>query len=112
MGKLKGIQVILVEKIQVGKDPFNNLIYENKEVTIENVLVAPTLSDDIINQLNLTGKKAVYTLAIPKDDDHVWEDKEVIFFGKRWRVFGEVLQGVDDLIPLGWNKKVMVERYG
>lgn len=112
MGKIKGMQVILVEKIQIGKDPFNNPIYEDKELVIENVLIAPTLSDDIVNQLNLTGKKAVYTLAIPKGDDHVWEEKEVIFFGKRWRVFGEVLEGIDSLIPLEWNKKVVVERYG
>ena len=62
--------------------------------------------------MNLTGKKAVYTLAIPKGDTHDWEDKEVKFFGKRWRTFGIPLEGIEQLIPLDWNKKVMVERYG
>ena len=40
-----------------------------------------------------------------------WEEKEVLFFGKRWKAFGIPLEGMDHLIPLKWNKKVMVERY-
>jgi len=50
-------------------------------------------------------------LAIPKGDTNIWEDQEVRFFGERFRVFGKPLQGIDDLIPLEWNKKVTVERY-
>ena len=76
------------------------------------MLVSPTSTDDIVNQLTLTGKKAVYTLAIPKGNTNVWEDQEVQFFGQKWRVFGVPLEGIEDLIPLRWNKKVMVERYG
>ena len=112
MAKIKGITVTLINKVEIGKDPFGSPIYEDAEVTVDNVLVSPTSSDDIVNQLNLTGKKAIYTLAIPKGDTNVWEDKEVRFFGERWRVFGFVTQGIEELIPLDWNKKVMVERYG
>ncbi|MGG5373524.1 hypothetical protein [Enterococcus sp. AZ196] len=112
MGKIKGITIILVGKKEVGKDPFKNPIYEDVELEIENVLVSPTSSDDMVNQLNLTGKKAVYTLGIPKGDTHNWENKEVKFFGQRWRTFGIPLEGIENLIPLDWNKKVMVERYG
>lgn len=112
MTKIKGITIILVDKIEDGKDPFGNPKYKDRDIDIENVLIQPTSSDDIVNQMNLTGKKAVYTLAIPKDDTHEWEDKEVKFFGQRWRTFGIPLEGIEDLIPLDWNKKVMVERYG
>ena len=112
MAKIKGIAVTLIGKIEIGKDPFGKPIYEDSEIIVSNVLVSPTSSDDIVNQLNLTGKKAVYTLAIPKGDTNVWEDKEVRFFGERWRVFGFVTQGIEELIPLDWNKKVTVERYG
>ena len=112
MSKIKGMTIILVDKIETGTDPFGNPIYEEQEIEIENVLVSPTSSDDIVNQLTLTGKKAVYTLAITKSDTHDWEDKEVKFFGQRWRVFGIPLEGIEELIPLDWNKKVMVERYG
>ncbi|MGH1775801.1 hypothetical protein ABE883_18080 [Enterococcus raffinosus] len=112
MAKLKGITIILVDKVENGKDPFGKPMYQDKDIEVENVLIQPTSSDDVVNQLNLTGKKAVYTLAIPKGDTHDWENKEVKFFGKRWRTVGFPTEGIEDLIPLDWNKKVMVERYG
>jgi hypothetical protein len=101
-----------VDKIQVGVDPFGKPIYDNADIEVENVLVAPVSSDDVVNHQSLTGKVAVYSLGIPKDDTHDWEDKEVKFFGQRWRTFGIPLEGMEHLIPLDWNKKVMVERYG
>lgn len=112
MAKIKGITIILVDKVKTGTDPFGTPIYEDQDIEVENVLVSPTSSDDIVNQMTLTGKKAVYALGIPKGDTHVWEDKEVKFFGERWRTFGFPTEGIEDLIPLDWNKKVMVERYG
>lgn len=112
MARLKGITITLVDKIHPREDDFGAIIYENVEISVDNVLVAPTSTDDIVNQMSLTGKKAVYTLAIPKGDTHDWEDKEVKFFNQRWRTFGIPLEGIEDMIPLDWNKKVMVERYG
>lgn len=109
---IKGVTVTLVNKVNNGVDPFGQPLYEDVEIEVENVLISPTTSDDIVNQMTLTGKKAVYTLAIPKGDTNTWEDQEVRFFGEKWRVFGVPLQGIDHLIPLDWNKKVMVERYG
>ena len=109
---IKGITVTLINKKEVGKDPFGNPIYDDVEIEVDNVLVSPVSTEDIVHTLELTGKKAVYTLAIPKDDGNDWEDAEVIFFGQRWRTFGFVTQGIDHLIPGDWNKKVMVERYG
>lgn len=111
MARIKGITVTLISKKQIDTDPFGEPIFEDDEVSVENVLVSPTSTDDVVNTMNLTGRKAVYTLAIPKGDTNVWENQEVRFFGERWRVFGIPLQGIEELIPLDWNKKVMVERY-
>ena len=108
---LKGIEVTLITKTQTGTDPFGAPIVTDVETYVDNVLVAPASSDDIVNQLSLTGRKAVYQLAIPKGDTHEWENVEVRFFGQRWRTFGIPLEGIEELIPLDWNKKVMVERY-
>lgn len=112
MAMIKGITVILYEKTQIGTDAFNRPIYDEKEVEVENVLVAPSTSDDIVTSQDLYGKKAVYTLAIPKGDMHNWLDAKVKFFGQEWKTFGFPLQGIEENIPLDWNKKVMVERYG
>lgn len=111
MTKIKGIPITLVDKIKTDTDPFGNPIYADADIVVNNVLVSPTSSDDIVNQLDLTGRKAVYTLAIPKGDTHNWENKEVKFFNQRWKTFGIPLEGIEHLIPLDWNKKVMVERY-
>lgn len=112
MALIKGITVILVEKKQVGVDGFGSPIYETEEVKVENVLVVPASADDIVTSQDLTGKKAIYTLGIPKGDIHNWEDATIIFFGQTWKSFGIPLEGIEENIPLSWNKKVMVERYG
>lgn len=111
MAKIKGITVTLFNRIEVGKDPIGEPIYKDVEVEVDNVLVTPTRSDDIVNNLELYGKKAVYTLAIPKEDTNNWVDAKVKFFGETWRTFGLPLEGIEHLLPLDWNKKVTVERY-
>lgn len=114
MALLKGIPVVLISKTETGRDAFNRPIVTETRETVENVLVAPLsqADTDIINELSLSGKGARYQMAIPKGDTHKWEDAEVEFFGERWKTAGFTTMGIDALIPLDWNKKVVVERYG
>lgn len=109
---IRGIPVTYINKRETGKDALNRPIYEEEPETVDNVLVAPASTDDIVNTSTLTGKKAVYTLGIPKGDTHEWEDAEVEFFGRRWHCFGFVLCGIEEMVPLDWNGKVQVEAYG
>ena len=110
---IQGITVVLINKTQTGTDAFNKPIYSETRIPVDNVLVSPSLeaSGDVVSELDLEGRKSVYTLAIPKGDTHVWEDQDVEFFGKRFHVFSSQTQGIDHLIPLSWNSKVMVELY-
>lgn len=111
MAMIKGIKVILYEKEKVGVDGFNMPIYEERPIEIENVLVSPVSSEGIKTNLDLTGKKIVYNLAIPKGDEHDWEDKKVRFFNEDFRTVGVPIKGIDKLIPGDWNKQIKVERY-
>ena len=111
MARIRGITVTLYERTQTGKDAFGKDVYEETPVEVTNVLVAPTTADDIIDSQDLEGRKAVYTLAIPKGDTHTWENRRIDFFGKSWKSFGVPLQGIEANIPLDWNMKVTVERY-
>lgn len=111
MGRLKGITIQLMEKQKTGTDAFGKAIYSEEAVNVDNVLVGQPSSEEVIDTLNLTGKHLAYTLAIPKGDAHIWTDREVRFFGERFRTIGEPVQGIECLIPLSWNKKVKVERY-
>lgn len=108
---LKGISVILYNRIRTGQNELGEDVYNEVPETVEDVLVAPSTNEDLINDIRLYGKKAEYTLAIPKGDMHIWEDRTVEFFGRRWRTFGFVEQGIEELVPTRWHKKVKVERY-
>lgn len=114
MPLLKGIPVVLITKTETGRDAFNRPIVAEERTTVENVLVAPVSQTDVavISELSMNGKKAIYQMAIPKGDGHTWEDAEVEFFGERWKTVGFSTMGIDQLIPLGWNRKVLVDRYG
>lgn len=111
MAMIKGETVSLHVKTKTGVDQFNKPIYQDTIVNVNNVLIGQPTSEDNKDALDLYGKKAKYTLAIPKGDSHKWEDTEVEFFGRKWKTFGIPVEGIESNIPLEWNKKVMVEAY-
>ena len=112
MAIIRGITVTLYDLTQAGKDPLNKPIFTEVPVEVDNVLVAPVNSTEQLETFNLTGRKAVYQLGIPKGDTHNWTaGKKVRFFDRDWRIIGIPTQGIEDMIPLSWNKKVQVERY-
>ena len=111
MAKIHGIPITLIDKQVVSIDPFGSPVVKDVEITIDNVIVAPATTEDVTSQMSVTGKRISYTLGIPKGDAHDWKEKEVRFFGKRWKTVGIPLEGIESMMPLEWNKKVMVERY-
>lgn len=109
---MTGITVILFDRTQTGTDPLNAPIYTETAVPVANVLVAPLSDNEILETYNLTGRKAVYQMGIPKGDTHEWTaGKKVRIKSKDYRIIGEPTEGIDKLIPLSWNMKVKVERY-
>lgn len=109
---MKGITITLFDRTQTDVDELNTPVYSETPVSVDNVLVAPVNSTEVLDAYNLTGRKAVYQLAIPKGDEHGWTaGKKVSFFGEDWRIIELPQEGIESLIPLQWNKKVMVERY-
>lgn len=111
---LKGISVDLITLSETGRDAFNRPITTETRTTVDNVLVAPLSQsgEEIISELALSAKKVKYQLAIPKGDTNTWEDAEVEFFGARWKTIGFSTIGIESMIPLDWNRKVLVERVG
>lgn len=109
---IKGITVELAVKKQTGTDGFDRPVYEEVYEPVDNVLVGEPSAEDVTNELNLSGKRIAYTLAVPKNDMHIWENTLVKFWGMTFRTIGIPTQGIDENIPLCWNKKVKVERYG
>ena len=108
---MRGITVILFNKTLTGYDSFNNPVYEETATSVGNVLVGQPSTDDVLSSTNLYGKQIEYMLGIPKGDTNDWEDSVVEFFGKKYRTFGNLIQGIEANVPTAWHKKIRVERY-
>lgn len=110
-----GITIQLLVRTQSGTDALNRPTYDESWVEVSDVLVGEPSQDEITTTYSLNGKQVKYTLAIPKGDTHVWEDTEVILpepFGGKYKTIGYPTAGIEANIPLRWNKKVKLERYG
>lgn len=110
---LKGETIKLYIRAETGRDSLNRPVYEETAIEVENVLIGSPSTQETTDMLNLTGRKAEYTLGIPKGDTNDWENKTVEFWGKKWRTIGIPTTGIQELLPQGmpWGKNVQVERY-
>ena len=114
MIRIRGITVEVCVRTQTGVDALKAPVYEERWETVENVLVGQPTSDDAATAWNLYGKRIAYTLAIPKGDAHVWRDTLVRLpepFEGVYRTVGVPAAGIEENVPLCWNKKVQVERH-
>ena len=107
---MQGIDIIRYNKTQTGVDGFGSPIYEESPETVHNVLIGEPSTEDVVNDLQLYGKRLAYTLALLKGHDHDWNNVVVEFFGQKFRTYGAVTEGIEAMIPLKWNRKVKVER--
>lgn len=111
---MKTVSVTLIKKTQSGTDPFNQPEYDETEVTVDGVLVGEPSTDDITTVYMTYGAKVVYTLAVPKGDENDWRDTMVILpepFAGTYHTVGIPTAGIEENIPLRWNKKIHLERY-
>ena len=108
---MRGITVTLYERTEGPADEFNRPTWTETATEVANVLVAPLSDDEIIQTLNLTGRRARYQLGIPKGDTHNWVDAKVIIWGQPFRTFGYPMTGEQENIPLRWGQNVRVERF-
>ncbi|MBQ7265147.1 MAG: hypothetical protein IJS61_03525 [Firmicutes bacterium] len=113
--ELKGITITLREMSEGERDAFNMPRKVYTDTNVADVLVGEPSTEDITQTFNLYGKKVKYTLAIPKGDTHNWVNALVVLpepFGGEYKTIGYPTAGIEENIPLRWNKKVHIERVG
>lgn len=109
---IKGMTVQYITQVQTGVDGFGAPIYTETAVNIDDVLVGQPTTDDITTTVSMYGKRCELVLGIPRTDEHEWVDAVVQIRGERFRTIGYPMRGVDENVPLRWNRNVKVERYG
>ena len=110
---MKGVSVILKSKTQIGEDAFGQPIYTETDVVVDDVLIGEPDTDDIQKITVRYGKAIAYTLAIPKGDTNTWYKCKVVLpspWNETLNVIGDAIMGIEENIPLRWNKKVHLER--
>ena len=61
---MKGITITLWDRTKTDVDELNNPVYTETSVSVDNVLVAPVNSTEVLDTYNLTGRKAVPPMPI------------------------------------------------
>ena len=108
---IHGTTVNLHQRTIIGTNDFNEPIFQDVIVAVDNVLIGEPTTDDITTSVDLYGKHLAYVLGIPKGDENDWTDTIVEFWGHKFHTYGDTVQGIEENIPLLWNKKVRVEEY-
>ena len=109
---MKTETIKLIVKNSPSENPFGEPIGEETEIEVSGVLIGQPSTEDLTATLQLYGKRIAYVLGIPKGDTNDWTDKEVEFWGQRFRTIGYPETGIQGNIPLSWGKNVKVEAYG
>ena len=72
---MKTTEVILYNEVDTGqRDKTKKPITDEVPIWVPGVLIAPVSTDDVVTTINLTGRTAVYQIAIPKGDQNNWEN--------------------------------------
>lgn len=108
---ISGITVTLYDRVLTGTDAFNRPVYTEEDIDVDNVLVYPATSEDVISEQNLSGKHLEYYLCVPKGDENTWTDRNVSFFGETWHVYSFPEAWIDANNPSVWNQRYKCERY-
>lgn len=109
---MKTMTVQLSVKTQSGLDPFGAPIETEELIDVPGCLVGQPSSDDIVQTMEMYGKRIAFVIGVPKGDENTWTDTDVVIWGERYHTIGFPETGIQENIPLQWGKNVKVERYG
>lgn len=89
-------------------------LYQGSTIkTVENVLIGEPTTSESESAAVPTGTIQEYTLAIPKGNTDDWTNRIVrvpFYPNVSFRTVGYPLEGIEENIPLDWNKKVKIRR--
>ena len=94
------------------RDPLGAITNEYEEVTVDDVLVAPSDNYDDEFDVNGTGFKTTYDVFFPKTFDKGVHGAIVVIRGSEYRVVGNPQRYIEANVPGKWNLRAKVVGYG
>lgn len=94
---------------EIGKDAFNAPIYETEWISVDDVLVVPGSTKNLIDSNRQFGSRVVYTLHFPKVFNGSLRGSLVEVRGEQFRVIGDPKPYQTWNCPTRWNMPVEVE---
>jgi len=109
-GLLEGETVVVIQRAEVGRGAGNTPIYTTVEETVDNVLISPASTDDVIESNRPDGTELVWNLDFPKTFTGPLRGCRVRVRGEEFHVVGDPRPYLPTLTPGQWNRPVKVER--
>lgn len=94
---------------ETGKDAFNAPIYEAEWISVDDVLVVPGSTKDVVDSNRQRGTRVVYTLHFPKTFTDSLKGSLVEVRGEQFHVIGDPKPYQMWNCPTKWNMPVEVE---
>lgn len=109
---MRGETVVVIRRVEVGRDPANEPIYETTRTRVDDVLVAPGPRNDIDGINRDDGVDVVYNLHFPKTYAEDLRGCYVEVRGEEpaFRVRGSPRPYTAENTPTRWHMPVEVER--
>lgn len=98
-------------RTQTGKDALNHPTYAEEWEDVSGCVVGSPSTEDIENEMNLSGKRIAYEVFLPNEDTHPWAGASVRIKGKEYRVIGDVKESFVSFSHIPCNKLISVEAY-
>lgn len=95
-----------------GRDPLGAKVLEYRDITVDDVLIAPSETYEDEFDVNGTGYKHIYNVYFPKHFDECLNGALIVIRGEEYKVSGNPKRYTDENVPGKWNLKAKVVGYG
>lgn len=106
-----GMTLIFTKRVATGaKDSFNNPVYSETTVTVNDCLVAPPQEPiDRVESAALDRDSTVVRVHLPKADESDVSDSTFVYDGQQFRMIGKPVKFMNENTPTRWNRYLRAE---
>lgn len=108
---MRGMQLTFEKKTEVGRDMFNNPVYQKQAIAVDDCLIAPiTEPSNAREQQALEQNREQVRIHLPKAFDGDVSNSTVVWLGKVFTVDSDGTAFMPENTPTRWNRYFRAER--